>query len=286
MVAPVAPAVSPKPPPEAREQEEREPARLFGQSRTMVLAAIGAAALVLLGLIGFVLTRSPATGFIMVELPPEVKGKAQVTLNAQPAPVSNEVVLQPVASGSVMVAVSAEGFKTFTQTVVVQPGTQVTRVVPVMESLVKSVSMVLATVPQDAEVTLNGKLVRAQGAQDSFIKDLPVTNEMAIEVRAPGFKSFRQHYTPPTGSEPLQVTVRLEPAELAVRVESEPPGATILASGKELGPVTPATVRLPAGVKQVTLRLKCFDEAELPVPPSSGDTPLVKGTLKKQPGCK
>jgi serine/threonine protein kinase len=286
MVAPVAPAVSPKPPREARDQEEREPERVFGQSRTMVLAAIGAAVLVLLGLVGFLLTRSPATGFIMVELPPQVKGKAQVTLNAQPAPVSNEVVLQPVASGSVMVAVSAEGFKTFTQTVVVQPGTQVTRVVPVMESLVKSVSMVLATVPQDAEVTLNGKLVRAQGAQDSFIKDLPVTDEMAIEVRAPGFKSFRQKYAPPTGSEPLQVTVRLEPSELAVRVESEPPGATILASGKELGPLTPATVRLPAGVKHVTLRLKCFDEAELPIPPSSGDTPLVKGALKKQPGCK
>jgi hypothetical protein len=39
-------------------------------------------------------------------------------------------------------------------------------------------------------------------------------------------------------------------------------------------------------VKQVTLRLKCFEEAELPVPPSSGGTPLVKSALKKQAGCK
>jgi hypothetical protein len=216
-----------------------------------------------------------------------VKGKAQVTLNAQPATVSNGFVLQPVAAGSVMVAVSAEGFKTFTQTVTIQAGTQVTRVAPEMESLVKSVSMVLATVPQDAEVALNGKVVRAQGSQDSFIKDLPVTDEMVIQVHAPGFKPFQQKYTPPTGSEPLQVTMKLEPAELEVRVESEPVGATILAGGKELGFVTPAVVKLPAGVKQVTLRLKCFEEAGLSVrPPAPGELAMVKGALKKQPGCK
>jgi eukaryotic-like serine/threonine-protein kinase len=161
-------------------------------------------------------------------------------------------------------------------------------VVPTLESQVKAVSMVLATVPQDAEVKVNGKIVRAQGSQDSFIKDLPASEEMAIEVHAPGFKAFQQKYAPPTSSEPLQVTVRLEPAELAVQVESEPAGATILASGKELGRVTPALVKLPAGVKQVTLRLKCFEDAELPVnPPTSGESPaVVKGALKKQPGCK
>jgi hypothetical protein len=155
-----------------------------------------------------------------------------------------------------------------------------------LESLVKTVSMVLAVVPQDAEVKLNGKIIRAQGSQDAFIKDLPASDEMVIEVNAPGFKPHQQKYTPPAGSEPLQVTVRLEPAELAVRVESEPEGATILASGKELGATTPAVVKLPAGVKQVTLRMKCFDDAELPVPSTSGETPVLKGELKKQPGCK
>jgi hypothetical protein len=179
----------------------------------VLFGGIGAAALVVLGIAAFLLTRTPATGFIMVDLPPQVKNKAQVMLNAQPAQVSNGVVLQTVAAGSVMVAVSAEGYKTYTETVNVQEGSQVTRVTPKLEPLVSSVSIVLATVPQDAEVKLNGKIVRAQGSQDAFIKDLPVSDEMVIEVHAAGFKPFQRKYSPPAGPEPLQVMVKLEPAE-------------------------------------------------------------------------
>ncbi|MFL5343664.1 MAG: protein kinase domain-containing protein [Hyalangium sp.] len=286
------PAVA-RPAPQVRVEQEEEqapgnaPALLFGQNRNLVFAAIGAVAVILVLVAAFLLTRAPATGFIVVQLPQQVKGKARVMLNSQPASVSEGFVLQPIASGPVSVVVSADGYTPFSQVVTVQAGQQTT-VVPQMESLVKTVSMVVATVPQDAEVKLNGKVVREQGSQDSFIKDLPTSDEMAVEVRAPGFKSFQRKYAPPTGPEPLQVTVRLEPAELAVRVESEPAGATILVSGKELGAVTPAVVKLPAGVKQVTLRLKCFEETELPVsPPASGESPaVVKGSLKKQPGCK
>jgi serine/threonine protein kinase len=280
--------VATRPPPvvPVRDPEDAHDVRPPGTNRAVIFGALGGVAFLVAGLVFFLTTRAPAMGFIMVELPPQLKDKAQVLLNAQPAPVQNGVVLQQVSAGPVIVAVSAEGYKAFTQTVEIQEGTQVTRVSAELESLVKAVSMVLATVPQDAEVKLNGKVVRAQGSQDSFIKDLPASDEMSIEVSAPGFKTFRQKYTPPTGPEPLQVTMRLEPAELMVRVESEPAGATILASGKDLGVVTPADVKLPLGVKQVTLRMKCFDDAELPVPASSGGTPLLKGALKKQPGCK
>jgi hypothetical protein len=283
------PSTRPPPPVALEAREEREaPPTILGQNRMVIFGAVGVLVLLVLGLVGFLMTRPPATGFIMVELPQQLKGKAKVSLNAQPASVSDGVVLQPINAGPVVVAVSAEGYKAFTQTVTVQEGQQVTRVVPEMESTVKSVSLVLATTPVDAQVTLNGKVIRAQGAQSAFVKDQPAADEMVIEVRAPGYKPFQQKYAPPTGSEPLQVTAKLEPSEVAVRVESEPAGATILASGKELGAVTPATVKLPVGVKQVTLRLRCFEETELPVNPStSGDSPaVVKGALKKQPGCK
>jgi eukaryotic-like serine/threonine-protein kinase len=291
--APTTPSLPPlggRPPPpvnrEPRDTDDDPPEHPQGMGRGVLFGAIAVVALLVLGAVGFVLTRAPAVGFIMVELPPGVKDKAQVMLNAQPASVSNGVVLQQVSAGSVIVSVSAEGYKAFTQTVTVPEGQQVTRVTAELESLVKSVSMVLATVPQDAEVKLNGKIIRAQGSQDAFIKDLPASDEMVVEVQAPGFKPLQQKYTPPAGSEPLQVMVRLETAELAVRVESDPEGATILASGKELGATTPAVVKLPAGVRQVTLRMKCFDDAELPVPSTSGGTPVLKGALKKQPGCK
>jgi hypothetical protein len=196
-----------------RDTRDNPPEKPQGSSRMVIFGAIGAAVLVALGVAAALFLMPPPTGFIMVELPPALSGKAQVMLNAQPAKVSNNVVLESVPAGNVMVMISAEGYKTFTQTVNVQKGQSVTRVVPELEALVKSVSMVLATVPQDAEVKLNGKVVRAQGSQEAFIKDLPASAEMLVEVQAVGFKPFQQKYSPPAGPEPLQVTVKLEPAE-------------------------------------------------------------------------
>ncbi len=214
--APTTPMTAPvgaRPPPAVRETRDIQPppVKPQGSNRMVVFGAIGVALILVLGVVGFLVTRSAPTGFIMVELSPAVSAKARVTLNAQPVQVSNNVVLEPVPAGPVIVLVSAEGYKTFTQTVTVQEGKSVTRVVPELEALVRSVSMVLATVPQDAEVKLNGKVVRAQGSQDVFIKDLPASDEMLVEVKAVGFKPFQQKYSPPAGPEPLQVSVKLEP---------------------------------------------------------------------------
>jgi hypothetical protein len=160
-------------------------------------------------------------------------------------------------------------------------------VAAVLEPLVKTAMMVLSTEPLDAEVKVNGKVVRAQGTKDILIKDVPTSAEMEVEVSAPGFKRFRQQVAVPAAGQPLQVSAKLEAAELEVRVESVPEGATILASGKELGAVTPAVVTLPAGTRQVTLKMKCFEDANLPVSPTDSSEPaVVKGALKKQPDCK
>ncbi|HEY0093666.1 MAG TPA: hypothetical protein VGB96_05045, partial [Archangium sp.] len=59
-------------------------------------------------------------------------------------------------------------------------------------------------------------------------------------------------------------------------------GATIVAGGKEWGE-TPARVRFPNSVKQVSLKLRCHDDVDVDVAPSAGQ---VKGRLKKQRGCR
>jgi serine/threonine protein kinase len=258
-----------------------------GSNRNLLLGGIGAVGFVLLGVIGFLLLRSPDMGFIMVELPPELRSKAQVSLNAQSVQATGGDVLQQVPAGPVLVIVAAEGYKTFEQTVTVTDGKQVTRVVAALEPLVKTTMVVLSTEPGDAEVKVNGKVIRAQGAKDILVKDVPALADMEVEVSAPGYKTARQRVSAPASGEPLQVSAKLEASELAVRVESEPAGATILASGKELGVVTPAVVKVPAGTRELTLKMKCFEDANLPVNPSSSSEPaLVKGSLKKQPDCK
>ncbi|MDY7228569.1 serine/threonine protein kinase [Hyalangium rubrum] len=282
----------PAPPPARPQHVEAQPPGVpppaAGPNKTVLFAGIGGVVFLVLVVLGIFLLRSPSVGFVMVELPQEVRSSAQVTLNAEAFPVSNGMVLQQMPSGPVIVMVNAEGFKPFTQTIIVQDGNQVATVRPAMEPLLRTMSLVLSTDPQDAEVKVNGKVVRAQGGRDVFVKDIPATAESEVVVSAPGFRPFQQKFPTPTGGEPLQVSAKLEAAEVAVRVESEPAGATILARGQELGAVTPAVVKLPPGVKQVTLKMKCFEDAELPVNPStSGESPaLVKGSLKKQPGCK
>jgi hypothetical protein len=303
---PSSPAVPPPRAPvmEAEEEEEEEevtdssrvPKAPAAPNRVALFAIVGVVALMALGAVGFFLTRSPATGFLMVnvDLPSEARGRATVALTSQANGAQSFnpqkwPMLEQVASGPVVVVVSADGYEPFSQTVEVVAGQQVTRVDATLKRLLKTASLVLSTRPADAEVKVDGKVVRKQGSKSAFVKDVPADESLVVEVSAPGFKPFQKKYTH-SGEEPVEVSAELErlaPEEYAVRVESTPAGATIFAEGKDLGAVTPAVVKLPPSVKQVKLRMKCFDEAELDVePPEDGEQAYVKGSLKKIPRCR
>ncbi|HZI03928.1 MAG TPA: PEGA domain-containing protein, partial [Archangium sp.] len=80
--------------------------------------------------------------------------------------------------------------------------------------------------------------------------------------------------------------LKLEPDGYEVEVLSVPSGATILAGGKDLG-TTPARLRLPMSVKQMSLKLRCHDEVNVQLTPASGGgTASVRERLKKQRGCR
>jgi hypothetical protein len=262
----------------------------------MLFAALGVVALLALGAVGFFLTRGPSLGFLMVnvDLPAEVRAHTSVTLTTQAGPQAfnppaSWPMLEKVAAGPVVVLVSAEGYTPFTQTVQVAAGQQVTRVDASLKRLVKTASLVLTTKPADAQVKVDGKVVRAQGASDVFLKDVKAGDELLVEVSAPGFKPFTKKFAH-TGDEPVQVKAELEAdgeaSQYAVRVESVPAGATIFADGEDTGAVTPATVKVPASVKQVKLRLKCYTDATLPVEATDDGTASVKGSLKRLPRCR
>jgi serine/threonine protein kinase len=262
--------------------------------RVALFAVLGTVALLVLGLLGWALS-GPGTGYILVDLqrvPEGAQDKLQVMLDTQQVPLEkgSTTLLREVPAGRVMVVVSAVGYKPFTTTVEVTKGKDVTNVQAVLEHLSPSATLMLVTQPEDAEVKVDGKVVRPQGKTDAFFNDVPVNGEAwTLEASAPGYKSQLKQVAV-TGGGRAQASFKLEPlvTKVAVKVESKPAGATIFVDGKNLGATTPATVQVPASSKQLLLKLKCHDEAEVDVPDSKAGQELAipSVSLKRQRGCR
>ncbi|AEI69068.1 serine/threonine-protein kinase [Corallococcus macrosporus] len=262
--------------------------------RKVLFGGIGAVAVLLLALIGFAMS-GPGVGYVLVDLqdvPSEVRSRVQVRLDTQLVPLEggSPTLLREVPAGKVMVVVSAEGYKPFTKTVEVAAGKDVTPVQAVLESLVRTAALVLTTEPSTAEVKVDGRVVREQGKSAAYIKDVPINGaEWVVEVSAPGHKPASKR-VPVSGGGPVEVSLKLEPlvVQVAVKVESKPAGATIFVDGKDMGAITPAVVQVPPSARQLTLKLKCHNEAEVDVPDAApGNEPATASvSLKRQPRCR
>ncbi|RJS25779.1 protein kinase [Corallococcus sp. H22C18031201] len=251
-------------------------------------AALGV--LLLLVAVGFAMRPgAPVQGYVMVELKTtDAKEKAQVSINAQPGEKfpSNGFVLKQVAAGQALIVVSADGFDTVTQTVQVAEGASPTQVKVSLTRQSRSMSLVVSTDPADAEVKIDDKVVRAQGARDMLIKDVQVQGDtLLVQVSAPNHKPFIRRI-PVTGVSPLEVSAKLETDGYKVRVDSKPAGATIVIGGKELTTITPAIIQVPPGMRQLTLRLKCFADLDVDlIPPAAGESQATaSGSLKRLAG--
>jgi hypothetical protein len=260
-----------------------------GPNKAVLFGGLALLVLLVAGVAGWLMSRN-STGYILVELqgiPSEARSRVQVLLDTQPVPLDKggTSVVREVPAGQIMVVVSAEGYKTYTTTAEVAEGKGVTRVNAVLESLERKASLIINTTPADAEVSVDGKVVRPQGKTGTFIKNVPVTGaEWVVEVTAPDHRSGSKTVQV-AGDEPVEVTLALEPlvAQVSVTVESKPAGATIFVDGKELGQVTPATIVVPATARALELRKKCYDDAKLTVPQTGGD---ASASLKKQRNCR
>ncbi|AGC47559.1 serine/threonine protein kinase [Myxococcus stipitatus DSM 14675] len=303
MLGPGAPSRPPRPVPQPRQEEddfeERPTASVpalnqRGLDKRVLYAVVGVLALVVLSVVGWVATR-PGVGYVMLDLqrvPQEVRGRVQVMLDTQPVVIEGggPTLLREVQAGPVMVTVSAEGYKTFTRTLQVNSGKEVSPVEVTLESLVRTASLVLVTHPSDAQVKVDGKVVREQGRSDAFIKGVVVSSqEWVVEVSAPQHKPVSKRVQV-SGEAPAEVNVKLEPlvTKVSVKVESRPEGAVIFANGEELGE-TPQTVLVSSNVRRLTLKLKCHNDVEVEIPaPAAGESivTLPAVSLKKQLRCR
>jgi eukaryotic-like serine/threonine-protein kinase len=252
-------------------------------NRLPLIAGLAVVLLLVAGAAGFFLSRPAPMGYIMVNVSPEPKVPYRVSFGGQDLETPRSgPVLQQVKVGPALVMVSAEGFHPFTQQVVVAEGMTPTQVNVKLERQVQLARVVIVTQPPDAELKVDGKVVREKGSSSTYFGELTADTEVLVEASAPGFKPAQQRINPAAGDKPMDVQLKLEADGFEVEVASTPSGATIFAGGKEWG-ATPARLRLPNGVKQVSLKLRCHDDEDVDVAPGAGQ---VKKRLKKQRGCK
>ncbi|HEX8819473.1 MAG TPA: PEGA domain-containing protein, partial [Archangium sp.] len=265
----------------------QQPPAASGNNRLALIAALAALAVVLVGVVGvFLKMRPEPTGFILVRLASEVRGPIQVNVNGNVLDVKSWPLLHQVKAGPGLVLISADGYKDFTQQVVIEQGTTPTSLEVKLERKVQVGRVVIVTQPPDAELQVGGKVVRPRGDSSTYIGELEAGTPVVVAASAPGFKPAQQNIEPAAGEKPMNVQLKLEPDGYEVEVLSVPSGATILAGGKELG-TTPARLKLPLTVKQMSLKLRCHDDVEVDVTPASGGSPAtVRERLKKQRGCR
>ena len=244
----------------------------------------GALLLVLLIVVVALVLRPPPTGYIMVSLangPADLKG-VRVNFNGKDLEGIQNPMVQQVKAGPAVLLVSAEGYKPFTQSLDIPAGNQPFPVEVQLQPLdgraAKQVQLVVLTKPADARLKVDGK-----EEQVPFVGNLKAGTDVTLEASAPDYKTQTRHVTLTEAR--TDVKLELEPDTYQVEVESIPSGATILAGDKPMGK-TPALLRLPSSMRQVNLKLRCYDDVSITLKPAAGVAATVNEKLIKQRGCK
>jgi formylglycine-generating enzyme required for sulfatase activity len=142
-------------------------------------------------------------------------------------------------AGDHEIVVRAEGYAEFSQTVRI-------------EGLGRRQAIAVALIRASAAVTVQSSTPGAKlwvGGRE--IGTLPLTTELAagtqaIEIRAPGYMTWRQTITVTAGKLQTIGPVALSPADAQLRVESDPSGAAVALDGRYAGS-TPTTLALSPG---------------------------------------
>jgi serine/threonine protein kinase len=307
VVAPAAGAAAPEAPGEVL--EPRPPAEAAGATPTAEVEAVDVAAVpgsgrarprvwpwaaVGIAVLGaasaaWVLVREPATGRVVLDVsPPEARGRVRLTVAGTDLGVpARWPVVQTAPSGKVEILASADGFKPALVEATVGRGNAPTSVLVALQRAATVARFTVLPEPDDAEVRLDGQVVKRSGSHGLFVGELVPGVEHSLQIRRAGYKPVETRVSARTAEEPVELRTALEPLEFPVLVTSAPPGAVVF-SGERLLGVTPLSTRVPATASALTIRKRCFETAQVPLhlPEQPGGRVPVRAALRKVPGCR
>jgi eukaryotic-like serine/threonine-protein kinase len=249
----------------------------------VVLGGIGAA--------GWAWTqqRELATGRVVLDVsPPEARGRVRLTVAGTDLGVPTHwPVVQTTPSGKVEILASADGFKPALVETTVGRGNAPTSVLVALQRAATVARFTVLLEPDDAEVRLDGQVVKRSGSHGLFVGELVPGVEHSLQVRRSGYRPLETRVSAKSADEPVELRTTLEPLEFGLLVSSTPPGAVVF-SGERLLGVTPLATRVPATASALTFRKRCFETAQVPLrlPEQPGPRVPVRAALRKVPGCR
>jgi hypothetical protein len=232
--------------------------------------------------------RPPATGRLVIDVSPaEARSRVHLSVAGQEAPSpARWPLVQTVSPGKVEVLASAEGYKPALAEATVKAGAAT----PLLLSLQRAGlanRLVVVTEPDDAEVRLDGAVVKKSGTRGFYVGEVQGGSDHAIQIRRAGYRPYETRVSARATDEPLEVRTALEPMDYAVLVTSSPPGAVVFSGERQVG-LTPVSARIPGTSTALTLRKRCFETAQIPLrlPEQPGPRISLRATLRKVPGCR
>lgn len=141
----------------------------------------------------------------------------------------------------------------------------------------------VVTEPPDAEVLLNGELLRSEGTKPAVTGRAQAGVEHTLVVRKDGFRESTTKVTLDK-DETRDVTITLRARSAVLTVDGTPSGARVFVDGREVGKLPAALATLGAGTYRVRVEQKCFETKEQTVTLGEFDK-TVDFQLKTMPGA-
>ncbi|HCF60764.1 MAG TPA: hypothetical protein DFS52_22535 [Myxococcales bacterium] len=274
----------PSPPPSTYKPRMQEAKIVSGDGRKkLVLVAAGAAAVVVaaLALVMMLLGRDGAV-FVAYD-PPDAK----TFIDGVQVCASSACISSKIPPGIHRLEIRKENFVTHVEDVLVPAGDIYRRAPDVkLKPLVVNISAVIACDPADAEIKINGKVVKELGRSGLYSDELTVGETYEVVVSKPGFEPWKRTLQPlPSDKQVNEFAGPLRRMKLVVKFTSTPTGADIIVNGKNLG-ATPLTVESldPSATHAVLLRKRCYEDATHTIMPGGGN-PTIDKKLEKKTSC-
>ncbi|MGC4115805.1 MAG: PEGA domain-containing protein [Myxococcales bacterium] len=251
-----------------------------GSNKKWVVAGVAGAAVVLLAVVGGVFLLGGKGGILVDYEPVDARVFVDgVELCAAAPCASND--LKP---GPHRVEIRRDRYEPVAQEVEVPRG-DIYRFGPKvkLKAIIQNLLVTIASEPSDAEIRIDGKVLRPLGSRPPAKSELPLNKPFEIEVTKPGFLPWKKTMTlGETDKPPVDVWAELTKLQMLLKFDSKPTGAKLIIDDKPVGKTPMQVDDLDPSIPHSVLMQKDgYKDASHTILPGTPSNDIVKELEKK-----